>query len=63
MLVGNPPKVTNGCLLFFILSFENIEHWRRQVALYAPTTDIILLVGTKVYTCNVASQIRVQSLS
>lgn len=29
-------------------SFENIQHWRQQIALYASTIDIILLIGTKV---------------
>jgi hypothetical protein len=31
-------------------SFENIQHWRQQIALYASTIDIVLLIGTKVRT-------------
>jgi hypothetical protein len=25
-----------------------MQHWRQQIALYAPTIDIVLLIGTKV---------------
>ncbi|ELR18229.1 Ras subfamily protein [Acanthamoeba castellanii str. Neff] len=45
-------NITHQMLVYDITnreSFENIQHWRQQIALYASTIDIILLIGTKIF--------------